>query len=423
VTNRGTILGAVLFGGVLFGVQDVELLHRGWRSAQEGMPLFSPLFHALPWMVGLGALFWAAPRQWPVQAPAGFQLRSSLEALLLPLAVGQAVRSSDLASVLLSVGLAFVVAVALNKDHPGRGPALYLVLAGLLPLPAVALVAWPIGARLLEERAPGPFAGQGRFEVVLTCAAATAEVINHDAKILEERLRRSRVAASVKPEGAARLKLTLDQIASPPDVLAAITPRYRLTFQLVARDESMLSPRQLDWQAAGLSVKSDYGGEVIVAPTAEALAPLLAGLEAPQGFQFSVECRDREGTPGCAPRLLETAGALEGETIREATVVLDSQNREPTVSLVFSSEGGQRLANLTSEAGRVLAIVLDGRILSAPRINERIQGGRANISLGRQGLAMDQRLAEANRLANGLQSQPLQCDWQAASVTLVPGTR
>ena len=56
------------------------------------------------------------------------------------------------------------------------------------------------------------------------------------------------------------------------------------------------------------------------------------------------------------------------------------------VSLDFSSEGGRKFAQVTSEVVNLpspqnqLAIVLDGLVVSAPRINETISGGQAQIT-------------------------------------------
>ena len=416
VTNRGAILGAALLTGALVAVHDVALLQSAWRSALAEVPMFSPILHALPWMVGLGALWAFAPKQWPVRGPGGFPLRSRLEVVLLPVAAGQLLRVSELSSVVLSLGFSIAVAIALSRDRAGRGSPLFLVLGALLPLPAIATVVLPLGQQLLERRAPGPFAGQGRFEVELACAAANAEVVSHDARILEARLKRSGVSAQVQPVGTA-LRLTLEQIASAQEVLAAMTPRYRLSFQLVARDESRLSPDALDWRGAGLQIASDYAGDAIVAPTAEGLTPLIANLEVPAGFEVAIECRDRSGAMGCSPRLLETGAVLGSDTIVEVNVVADSLN-EPSVALVFNSEGARQLANLTSESGRQLAIVLDERVLSAPTIQGRIEGGRANITLGRSG-SREKLLAEARQLANGLQSEPLGCAWETSSVNVM----
>ncbi len=53
----------------------------------------------------------------------------------------------------------------------------------------------------------------------------------------------------------------------------------------------------------------------------------------------------------------------------------------PTVLLTFNSEGARLFANLTDKnVGRQLAIFLDGKILSAPTIQEKIDNGGALVS-------------------------------------------
>jgi hypothetical protein len=52
-----------------------------------------------------------------------------------------------------------------------------------------------------------------------------------------------------------------------------------------------------------------------------------------------------------------------------------------TVAITFSATGAQRFGEITEQnVGRHLAIILDGTLYSAPRINERIPGGRAVIT-------------------------------------------
>lgn len=58
-------------------------------------------------------------------------------------------------------------------------------------------------------------------------------------------------------------------------------------------------------------------------------------------------------------------------------------SNEPIVSIVFNQEGAELFERITREnVGGNLAIFLDGAMLSAPRINETIAGGRAIISGG-----------------------------------------
>lgn len=58
-------------------------------------------------------------------------------------------------------------------------------------------------------------------------------------------------------------------------------------------------------------------------------------------------------------------------------------SNEPIVSIVFNSEGADLFEEITRDhTGESLAIFLDGQMISSPRINEAISGGRAIISGG-----------------------------------------
>jgi preprotein translocase subunit SecD len=58
-----------------------------------------------------------------------------------------------------------------------------------------------------------------------------------------------------------------------------------------------------------------------------------------------------------------------------------NQNNEPVVSITFNSEGGRKFARVTQEnVNKPFAMILDGKVLSAPNINEPILGGQAQIS-------------------------------------------
>jgi len=58
-------------------------------------------------------------------------------------------------------------------------------------------------------------------------------------------------------------------------------------------------------------------------------------------------------------------------------------SNEPIVSIVFNAEGAELFETITREnIGENLAIFLDGEVISSPRLNEVISGGRAIISGG-----------------------------------------
>ncbi|VTZ25448.1 Protein translocase subunit SecD [Methylocella tundrae] len=72
---------------------------------------------------------------------------------------------------------------------------------------------------------------------------------------------------------------------------------------------------------------------------------------------------------------------VQGEDLTDAQPGFDSRTQEPVVNFRFNIRGGQRFGEVTSEnVGRPFAIVLDGKVISAPRILGPITGGSGQIS-------------------------------------------
>ncbi len=82
------------------------------------------------------------------------------------------------------------------------------------------------------------------------------------------------------------------------------------------------------------------------------------------------------------PLLLEKKPALTGDALTDASVRFSqAEFNAPVVSLQFNAEGARKFAELTAaNVGRRLAIVLDGKVQSAPRIKEAIPSGEAVIT-------------------------------------------
>jgi hypothetical protein len=75
--------------------------------------------------------------------------------------------------------------------------------------------------------------------------------------------------------------------------------------------------------------------------------------------------------------------ALSGHLVQGVRVQDDDEVGTPQLLLEFTREGQRRVAELTrSNIGRKLAIVLDGRIQSAPVIRDAITGGTVLLHLG-----------------------------------------
>lgn len=78
---------------------------------------------------------------------------------------------------------------------------------------------------------------------------------------------------------------------------------------------------------------------------------------------------------------LEQKVALEGEHITDAAGVLSSESGQPVVTFRLDSAGAKQFATMTRDnIGRVLAIVLDDKVVTAPVINSVIPGGRGEIT-------------------------------------------
>ena len=71
---------------------------------------------------------------------------------------------------------------------------------------------------------------------------------------------------------------------------------------------------------------------------------------------------------------------LEGDVVTDAKDEFDQHGR-PRVSMTMNSEGAREWAALTkANVGKAIAIVLDGVVYSAPRVDGEITGGQSSIS-------------------------------------------
>ncbi|MFA4908369.1 MAG: protein translocase subunit SecD, partial [Candidatus Omnitrophota bacterium] len=112
----------------------------------------------------------------------------------------------------------------------------------------------------------------------------------------------------------------------------------------------------------------------VVSSEPEKLQAALAG-SVPEGYELKYAGEEKE------PLLLEKKAAMTGDSIKEASVRFNQSSfNEPLVSLEFNAEGAKKFAEITgANVGKRLAIVLDGKVQSAPVIREAIPSGQAVI--------------------------------------------
>ena len=103
-------------------------------------------------------------------------------------------------------------------------------------------------------------------------------------------------------------------------------------------------------------------------PTKEAL--MLNG-QVPQGMEI-VPGAGAVGDTSTVYYLVKKVSAVSGQDLRNARASVDENNR-PAVSFTLSNEGGRKFGKVSGEnIGRQLAIILDGRVQSAPTLETRI---------------------------------------------------
>ncbi len=146
-----------------------------------------------------------------------------------------------------------------------------------------------------------------------------------------------------------QIALQLPGIKNPQDAIAFIGKAGRLEFKLVDTDP-------------GDMLKAQQG-------------------KAPEGTELLFEERPGEsGKISKTPVLVYSQTMLTGDRLKEAKVGIDQYNK-PDVSISFDGKGAEIFDRITgANVGKQLAIILDGVVYSAPRIQDRISGGNAQIT-------------------------------------------
>jgi preprotein translocase subunit SecD len=86
-----------------------------------------------------------------------------------------------------------------------------------------------------------------------------------------------------------------------------------------------------------------------------------------------------QGEEGQPPLIVKRRALITGDQLIDSQPTF--QDGVPVVSFRFDNVGGRRFAKATQEnVGKPFAIILDGKVISAPRINEPILGGSGIIS-------------------------------------------
>ena len=144
----------------------------------------------------------------------------------------------------------------------------------------------------------------------------------------------------IQQQGADRIVIQLSGVQDPSEIKALMGKTAKLTFHLVDESTNIMMARQGKISPDSMLMDGDETG----------------------------------------PLVLKRAVVVGGESLEDARGTYD-ENSEAAVSFSFKAKGAEKFARATREnVGRKLAIVLDGKIISAPTINTPITGGKGIIT-------------------------------------------
>ncbi|MBW8880327.1 MAG: protein translocase subunit SecD [Asticcacaulis sp.] len=187
--------------------------------------------------------------------------------------------------------------------------------------------------------------------------SSSVQAVDNSIEIIRKRIDPKGVKeVSIQKQGIDRIAVEAPGESDPEQLKRLIGQTAKLTFQMV--DESV-SPEEI------------------------------AANRIPPGTE--ILSMDKSG----APLAVRKAILVSGTDLRKATVGRDQYNR-PAIDFTFNSSGAQKFGSATrANIGKRFAIILDGRVMSAPVIQGVISGGTGQIT-------GDFQIEEASELVNVL---------------------
>lgn len=307
----------------------------------------------------------------------------------------------DLFDALIALGLGASASrwwwsLATAEDAQDR-PIKSFVAIGLATLALLGMLsaAFVGGGGIERLNTPGPLEGSASFALTLDAETRfEAEDAQRMVALLEE------LGANAEIVSADERSITLEvhDAVSRDSVLEVLTPvRFRISPVL---DIRQLATPDVLRRGAHNSYDRYLSGECAAF---EDLVDAAVPAGAAPGCRYSIQ--RGLGTEPCLLYCLGREEVLSNGDVLEADATLSEyEGGRPLVSVVLSDEGARRFANYTADHIReAIAIEINDEVLSAPIVQDRISGGRLQITLGQ---ADDYRvlLQESERLAAGLRA-------------------
>lgn len=203
-------------------------------------------------------------------------------------------------------------------------------------------------------------------------------------EIISSRINRFGVSEPlIRLQGNSRIEISLPGLASPAQAKKIISSTARVEYHLAEPGGT-----QGTYTRKAAQYFQEYKQLESEAERLDYIEEVEDKINLPQNYglyayweKFKTEGTQLELQPSYF-MVLEKEVALSGDAMsRNVFANFDSENMQNIVQFELTPAGREKFADITTEnAGRQLAILIDGRIRSAPSINEPITGGSAQIS-------------------------------------------
>jgi preprotein translocase subunit SecD len=243
----------------------------------------------------------------------------------------------------------------------------------------------------------------------------TQESVDQAILVIRKRIDPQGVAeVDVRKLGTDSIQISLPGQSDPEQAKKLVGTTAQLEFRVVDDGSTFFSDVMKSNPpdpALGISLVSNDGYSALEAKEHDAILNYTKD-KLPKDREVLLECIEGEGPKVRCQKfvafLVEKDVPLTGESLASADASIGQLN-EPEVNITFDAQGGKDFGNLTEkQVHKRMAIVLDGNVHSAPRINEKIPNGRARITMGRAGAkTFDAWLKEAQTLATVLKAGAL----------------
>lgn len=205
--------------------------------------------------------------------------------------------------------------------------------------------------RDIDDRLLVEVSESGRFTITMSeedVRTEVAQVVSQSIEVIRRRIDEDGTKEPIiQRQGEDRILVQVPGAENTEEIKDRVGKTAKMTFHMV--DESN-------------SVSEAVNGRV---PPGSLLLP-------------SIETRE-DGTPQ-RMYLVKKRVDVSGEHLTNAQPTFD-QNNQPAVNFQFDAVGGRKFGKITAEnVGRLFAIVLDGKVISAPQIQGPIPGGSGIIT-------------------------------------------